>query len=122
MMRSLIHLELCFVQHDKYGSICTVLYATVQFDVNHLLKMFSFSSVYFWPLYKNQVSIGVWICLGLQCVPLISVSVSVPIPCIFITVTLVYLAVGCGDTFCSYFIIQDCFNCPEFSLGRQFSF
>ena len=31
MLRSLIHLDLSFVQGDKYGSICILLHADIQF-------------------------------------------------------------------------------------------
>ena len=41
MLRSLIHLNLSFVQGDKYGSICILLHADIQVDQHHLLKMFS---------------------------------------------------------------------------------
>ena len=42
MLRSLIHLDLSFVQGDKYGSICILLHADIQLDQHHLLKMLSF--------------------------------------------------------------------------------
>lgn len=37
MLRSLIHLELSFVQSDRYGPICSLLHADIQFDQQHLL-------------------------------------------------------------------------------------
>jgi hypothetical protein len=40
-LMSVIHLDLCFVQSYKYGSICILLYAAIQLDKHHLLKMFS---------------------------------------------------------------------------------
>ena len=40
-LRSLIHLDLSFVQSDKHGSIYVLLYADIQLDQHHLLKMFS---------------------------------------------------------------------------------
>jgi hypothetical protein len=43
MLMSLIHLELTFVQGDKYGCICIFLDADNQLDRHHLLKMLSFS-------------------------------------------------------------------------------
>ena len=42
MLRSLVHLELNFVQGDKYGSIFILLHSDSQLDQHHLLKMFSF--------------------------------------------------------------------------------
>ena len=42
MLKSLIHLDLSFVQGDKYGSICTFLHADIQLDKDHLLKILSF--------------------------------------------------------------------------------
>lgn len=105
------------MQHDKYGYICTILYATLQCDVNHLLKMIPFSRAYFWPLYKNQVSTGVWIYIWVfSSVPLTNVSVfGTNTMHFYFCNSVVHLEVGCGDTFCSSFIIQDTFKCPEFS-------
>jgi hypothetical protein len=42
MWRSLIHLDLSFVQGDKNGSICILLHADHQLNQHHLLKMLSF--------------------------------------------------------------------------------
>ena len=42
MWRSLIHLDLSFVQGDKNGSICILLHANCQLNQYHLLKMLSF--------------------------------------------------------------------------------
>ena len=42
MLRCLIHVELNFVQGNKYGSLWTHLCAAVPFDQQHLLKMLSF--------------------------------------------------------------------------------
>jgi hypothetical protein len=39
MLRSLIHLDLSFVQSDKYGSTCVLLHVDHQLDQHHLLKM-----------------------------------------------------------------------------------
>jgi hypothetical protein len=39
MLRSLIHLDLIFVQSDMYRSSCNFLPADIQFDQKHLLKM-----------------------------------------------------------------------------------
>ena len=42
MLRFLIHLDLSFVQSDKYGSICIFLCVDIQLVQHHLLKMLSF--------------------------------------------------------------------------------
>jgi hypothetical protein len=42
MLRSVIHLDLSFVQGDKYKSICISLHVDIQFDQLHLLKMLGF--------------------------------------------------------------------------------
>jgi hypothetical protein len=41
MLRSLIQLDLSFMQGDKHGSICILLHADRQLDQDHLLKMLS---------------------------------------------------------------------------------
>mgnify|MGYP007133048323 CR=1 FL=1 len=46
MLRSLIHLDLSFVQGDKYGSIFIFLHTDSQLDQHHLLKMLSFFPLY----------------------------------------------------------------------------
>jgi hypothetical protein len=61
MLRSLIHVNLNYVQGDRYGSICIILLTGIQLD-----QPFVEDAVFF-PLYgfgffiKDQVSIGVWI-------------------------------------------------------------
>jgi hypothetical protein len=42
MWRSLIHLDLSFVQGDKNGSICILLHVDCQLNQHLLLKMLSF--------------------------------------------------------------------------------
>jgi hypothetical protein len=42
MLRSLIHLDLSFVQGYRYASICIFLHADIQLDQHHLLKILSF--------------------------------------------------------------------------------
>jgi hypothetical protein len=49
MLRSLIHLDMSFVQGDKYGPIFIFLHTDNQLDQNYLLKVLSFFPiVYFW--------------------------------------------------------------------------
>jgi hypothetical protein len=56
MLRSLIQLDLSFMQGDKYSSMCTLYMLTYSLN-STLLKMLSFSQ---W-LIKNEVFMGVWI-------------------------------------------------------------
>jgi hypothetical protein len=41
-LRSLIHLDLSFIQDDKYGSIFILLHTVSQLDQHHLLKVLFF--------------------------------------------------------------------------------
>ena len=71
MLKSLIHLDLSFVQGNRQRYICIRLYADIQLDQHHLLKM-----IFLWHIFgffiKNQMSIDVWIyfCI-LDLIPLI---------------------------------------------------
>jgi hypothetical protein len=89
MLRSLIHLDLSFVQGDEYGSIFIFLHTDSQLDQHHLLKMLSFF-LFFLPLYmfdffvKDKVPVSVWFYFWVfNSIPLISMFVSVPILCSF---------------------------------------
>jgi hypothetical protein len=42
MMRSVIHLDLSFVQSYRCGSLCILLQADIQLVQHHLLKILSF--------------------------------------------------------------------------------
>jgi len=46
MLRSLIHLDLSFVQGDKYKSICILLHVDIKLDQYYLLKMLTFYHLY----------------------------------------------------------------------------
>lgn len=64
MFRSLVHLNLSFVQTDRCGSFHILLHAAAQFDQHHFVEsdVFFFPNVFF-PisgLLKNQEYIGVW--------------------------------------------------------------
>jgi hypothetical protein len=62
MLRSLIHLDLSFVQGDRCGSICILLHADIQLEQHHLLKMLSSFLLSMSGFFiKNYVFIGVWI-------------------------------------------------------------
>ena len=47
VLRSLIHLDLNFVQDEKYGTIYIYLHTDCPFDQQHLLNITSFSILYF---------------------------------------------------------------------------
>ena len=60
--RSLIHLDISFVQGDKNGSICLLLHDNRQLNQHHLLKMLSFFQLNgFTSFVKDQVTRGVWV-------------------------------------------------------------
>ena len=82
-LKSLIYLDLSFVQGGKYGSIFILLHIDQQWDQYHLLE-----DAFFFPLYvfgffvKDQVTIGVWIYFWVfDSITLIHPSISVPISC-----------------------------------------
>jgi hypothetical protein len=57
MLRFLIHMDLSFVQDDKYGSIFIFLYTDCQLDEQYFLKMLSFFPLYDFGFFvKDQVS------------------------------------------------------------------
>jgi hypothetical protein len=60
-LRSLIHLDLSFVQDDECSSICILLHADVQLEQCHLLKMLSFIQCMFLACVKSQLPIDVWV-------------------------------------------------------------
>jgi hypothetical protein len=67
MLRFLIHLDLSFVQGDKYGMIFSLQHTDYQLDQHHLLKMLSFSTVWFSFLcQRSSVHLYVSLFLGLQ--------------------------------------------------------
>jgi hypothetical protein len=101
MWRSLIHLDLSFVQEDKNGSICIFLHVDRQLTQHYLLKMLSFLHWKpFSSFVKDQVSIGVWVHFWVfSFIPLIYLSVTVPIPCRFYQYcSVVQLEVWNGDS------------------------
>jgi hypothetical protein len=108
MLRSLIYLDLIFVQGDKYGSI--FYFSTYKQPVK---KAPFIDDALFFPLYifyfffvKDQVSICIWFYFGvLNTIPLITVSVSVLIPCSFYHYcSIVQIKVSDGDSFRGSFI------------------
>jgi hypothetical protein len=80
MWRSLIHLDLNFLQGDKNYSNCIRLHANCQLKQHHLFKMLSvFPLDGFSSFVKVQVTIGVWLHFwDFSSIPLIYLSVTVP--------------------------------------------
>lgn len=66
-LNSLIHLELNFVQSDKCGFLCILLYVVIRFDQHLWLKMMSFPVFIFDFFIKKKSGVHkcVDICLGL---------------------------------------------------------
>ena len=113
--KSLIHLDLSFVQGDKDGSICILLHANlvqpapfVENAVFFLLDVFS-------SFVKDQVTIGVWVHFWIfHYITLIYLSVSVPIPCSFYhNCSEVQLEVRDGDSSRGSFIVENSFCYPR---------
>jgi hypothetical protein len=79
-LRSLIHLDLSYVQGDKYGSVCIILHADIQLDQQHLLKMLSlFFVVWFWIFCQKSSVCKYVVCFWVfDSIPLIHLSVSIP--------------------------------------------
>ena len=81
MRRSLIHLDLGFVQGDKNKSICILLHTDHQMNQQHMLKMLFFSPLDFSSFIKDRMAICVrlhfW---GFNYVPLIYLPNFLPIP------------------------------------------
>jgi hypothetical protein len=118
MLKSLIHMDLSFVQGEKYGyilhsSTCRHPVRPAQFVEN----AFFFLLYDFGLFVKNQVSICVWVYFQVfDSIPLTNLSISVPIPCSFLFFffyhycSVVLLEVVDGDFSRSSFIVQDCFD------------
>jgi hypothetical protein len=65
-LRTSIHLDLSFVQGDKYGSICIPLHSDLQLSQHHLMKMFSLSHSVVWLLFKKSTMprcVGLFLCV-----------------------------------------------------------
>jgi hypothetical protein len=111
---SLIYLDLSFVHSDKYGSMCIVLHATIQFNYYHLLKMLSFWL--FAIVVKNQVIMCCGLISGLSIIPLLNMSIYMsvcmslcmsfymPISCcLWLLYSVVQLKIGDDYTSTSFF-------------------
>jgi hypothetical protein len=115
MWRSLIHLDLSFVQGDKNGFICVLLHADLQLNRHHLLKMLSFFPLDgFSSFVKDHVTIGVWVHFWVfNSILLIFLPVSVPIPLNFYC-SIIQLKVRDGDHPRSSFIVENSFHYSRF--------
>jgi hypothetical protein len=128
MWRSLIYLDLIFVQGNNIGSICILLHADLQLSQHHLLKMLSFFPLNgFSSFVKDQVTIYVWVHFWVfNSVPFIFLHVSVPIPyrCFVLFVlsyhncSVVQLEFQDGDFPRRSFIVENSFHCPGFLLSK----
>lgn len=101
MLKSVIHLELSFLQIKKYGFSIILLHLAIQFAQYPLLKMLPLLQCVFFFVFvkkkkkrnkrKNQVSAGmgtyVWV---FNFILLTNVSVFVPISCCFFFIALQY--------------------------------
>jgi hypothetical protein len=92
MLRSLIHLQLSFVQGARYRSICILLHADIYLEQQRLLKMLSLfslqNSVTFIKFY-SYVSLGLWNYVWVfSSIPRIYLSVLMLMSCIFINCSL----------------------------------
>jgi hypothetical protein len=120
MCRSLISLDLTFVQGNKSGSICILLHADCHLNQYHLFKMLPFFPMDgFSSFVKDQVTICVWVHFWLfNSMPLIFLPVSVSIPCrVFIyyhNCSVIQLEVRDGDSPRSSFIVENNFHYPGF--------
>jgi len=80
MWRSLIHLDLSFVQGNKNGSTCILLHVDLQLNQHHLLKILSFFHWMFYLLCQRSNDhrcVGSFLCLQLCSTEL---PVCMPIP------------------------------------------
>ena len=85
MLRSLIHLDLNFVQSNKYASICILLPADIHLGQHHLVKMLSLLYSFGFFL-KKQVSIDMWVYF-----------------CFFNSIFLISLSGFCSNTMLFYY-------------------
>ena len=112
MWRSLIHLDLSFLQGDKNRSMCILLHANCQLSQHHLLKTLSF---FHWmvlaPLSKDQLTIGVLVHLWVfNSISLIYLPVTVLITCsVFPDCSVVQLEVRDADSLKSSLIDENSF-------------
>jgi hypothetical protein len=88
MLRSLIHLDLSFLQGDRYGSIFILLHADIHLDHHNFLKRLSSPApppcVFLVSLSKIRYLYSVWIYFWVfNLIPLVNLSIFMSIPCDF---------------------------------------
>ena len=85
MVWSLIHLDLMFLQGNKYGSIFIFLHKASQLDQHDLFKLLSYFHCIILAFFvKDQVLVTVCFYFGVfSSIPLINMSASVLTPCSF---------------------------------------
>lgn len=116
MLRSLISLELSFVQDDNYESIFILLHTAAQFDQNHWLKMLSFVQCVFLASLPIIIGMYTYIC-EINSITLTNMSIFVTIPYYFHYYSSVqWFHIKDGDISNHSFIIQDCFKYPAYCL------
>jgi hypothetical protein len=116
--RSLMHLDLNFVQGAKNRLICILPHADFQLNQAPFVE----NAVFFFPLdgfssyVKDQVTIGIWVhFLVFNSIPLIYLPVILPIPFRFYqNCYVVQLDVKDGDSTRSSFIVETRFYYPSF--------
>ena len=109
-MRSLIYLEMSFVQGDRYRSIWIFLYSAVYFDKYHLLSFSTDISGFF--IKTNQVHKCVSIFLGFKFFSTNQCTYFWANIVLYLLLQLgIQLEIGDGDTSISSFVIQGyCYN------------
>jgi hypothetical protein len=115
MLRSLIHLDLSFVQGDKWIYLHSSTYRHPGRPAPFVEDAFFFPLYGFGFLVKNQVSVGMWVCFCFfYLILLLNLSVFMPITCRFYYYcSVVQLGIRDDDTSSSSFIVEDCFSYPE---------
>ena len=110
ILTSLIHLDLSFVQDDKFASICFLLHSDTQLDQLCFWRCFLFPIVWLWLLCVHGcigLVLGLWfesidqpVCFCTNTMQLLSLAV--------------HLEVRHSDSSRCSFIVQDCFVYPVF--------
>jgi hypothetical protein len=100
-----MHLDLSFVQGDKYKSVCILLHTDHQLDQHHLLKyFFIFHFMILDCLSKIKHPIGMWAYFWVfDAIPFTNLLVSAPMPCsnYLLVCLFVYLSIYLSLLLCS---------------------
>jgi hypothetical protein len=124
MCRSLVHVDVSFVQGNKNGSICIFLHADYELKEHHLFKKAIFFFFFFchWmvlaPFFTDKVTICVWVHFWVfNSIPIIFLPVSLSISCsVYHYFSVIQLEVREDDSSRSSFIVENSFCYPEFSV------